>query len=119
MPSGFVVDEFRLCLMCPVVCGRRSGALLWSGVVVSVKLEFARRLGGDWTDLAAVLNIPTHRLRTFRSGREAYEIWEYLTDRDLLGALTAALVIIGRQDLAHVVSADVSPHEAVPGSETA
>ncbi|MEI5519155.1 NB-ARC domain-containing protein [Streptomyces brasiliscabiei] len=68
----------------------------------SVRMEFRRRLGNDWEDLADLLEIEPHVSRSFTKGREAGEIWDLLLSRGTLGELPEVLRRINREDLAHV-----------------
>lgn len=65
-----------------------------------VKLDFCRKLGADWADLADLLEIPSHVARGFVQGNEARKIWEWLLTRGALGELPKALRRIDREDLA-------------------
>jgi hypothetical protein len=65
-----------------------------------VKLEVQRRLGEDWQALADVLGIGPDETRRFAQGFEGRAIWEWLEVRDQLSRLEAALVDVGRADLA-------------------
>ncbi|SCF49513.1 Phosphorylase superfamily protein [Micromonospora matsumotoense] len=69
----------------------------------SVKKEVLRPLTYDWQDLADYLGIPSHHVRRFRAGDEAYEVWGWLESRDRLGELPDALESIGRGDLADLL----------------
>ncbi|HEY5867389.1 MAG TPA: hypothetical protein VI542_17840 [Candidatus Tectomicrobia bacterium] len=63
------------------------------------KLDFCRRLGTDWTDLATYLGIPLYDQARFRPGYEPQGVWEWLETRRCLQDLPAALTAIGRDDL--------------------
>ncbi|MEU7750189.1 hypothetical protein [Micromonospora sp. NPDC049171] len=65
-----------------------------------VKAQVVRGLTYDWQDLADYLGIPSHQVRRFRAGDEAYEVWLWLQSRDRLAELPDALEEIGREDLA-------------------
>ncbi|ETW99008.1 MAG: hypothetical protein ETSY1_16605 [Candidatus Entotheonella factor] len=64
-----------------------------------MKLEFCRRLGNSWRDLADVIPIPHHEQRRFERGFEPRAIWDWLQDRQRLSELPETLRRIGRDDL--------------------
>jgi hypothetical protein len=66
-------------------------------------LEFQRRLGKSWTELAVVLDIPDHAVAQFTNGHEASDIWNWLQIRKELHTLPPALIQIGRHDLADLL----------------
>ncbi|MCG5446166.1 hypothetical protein NIE79_004734 [Micromonospora sp. NIE79] len=67
------------------------------------KLEFVRRLGPDWEDLADLVGIEPHQKARFPVGREAGRLWEWLEARNLLATLPEALRAIRREDLLKLV----------------
>ena len=70
----------------------------------AVKLKFVRRIAGDWKDLADLLDIPSHDQRQFAvSAAPARDLWEWLEVRERLGDLPAALVGVGRAELAEML----------------
>ncbi len=71
-------------------------------------LEFDRRLGSEWVDLATVLGIPLHVQDRFRSGHEPREIRAWLERAGDLSALPDALTSVGRGDLAGVVATAIA-----------
>lgn len=64
------------------------------------KLEFVRRLGSDWADVADLLEVPIHVQKRFEKGGEPRDLWNWLADRSRLGELPGALDAAGRTDLA-------------------
>jgi nucleoside phosphorylase len=68
-----------------------------------VRLQFNRRLGDDWRDLADFLGVPGHQIRSFNRGDEARDLWEWLNVRGRLGELPRALLAVGRADLADLL----------------
>jgi hypothetical protein len=68
-----------------------------------VKLNFCRRLGPSWQDLADCLNIPPFERASFERGREPQGVWEWLEARQRLVELPQALAAIGRDDLLEVL----------------
>lgn len=54
----------------------------------------------DWSKLAYYFEIPRHDRLGFRPGHEPMRVWEWLAVRRRLHELPAALIFIGRQDLA-------------------
>jgi len=69
----------------------------------AARVEFNRRLGADWQDLADILDIRTHERMRFPHGDEPRYIWEWLEVRGQLNLLHTALINIGRDDLAALV----------------
>jgi Bacterial Death-like domain 3 len=65
-------------------------------------LDFFRRLGPDWRDLAALLDIPEYEQAQWQQGVEAREIWAWLVRRERLPELAPALRRISRGDLATI-----------------
>ncbi|MCI0666520.1 MAG: TIR domain-containing protein [Methylococcaceae bacterium] len=63
------------------------------------KLEFCKRLGGSWPELALILDIPASDQACFIKGREAQHILDWLENRKSLYKLPDALAEIGRKDL--------------------
>ncbi|MEU0079225.1 hypothetical protein ABZY58_15100 [Micromonospora tulbaghiae] len=70
-----------------------------------VKVEFCRRLGASWAELADVLDVPPHERGLFVTGSEGRELWEWLQVRHRLPALPEALDLIGRDDLVELLAA--------------
>ncbi|MBU2670246.1 hypothetical protein KOI35_42770 [Actinoplanes bogorensis] len=68
-----------------------------------IKLEFVRRLGSDWRDLADYVDVPSYKQAQFTPGDEPRALWEWLESRQRLAELPAALVKIGRPDLADLL----------------
>jgi hypothetical protein len=68
-----------------------------------IKLEFVRRLGHDWTDLADVLDVPAFASARFRPGDEPRGLWEWIEIRGGLQELPDRLDEIGRADLAQLL----------------
>ena len=52
-----------------------------------VKAVICKRLTRDWEDLADYFEIPLHERESFRLGRQAHGIWEWLEQRNRLGEL--------------------------------
>jgi len=77
-----------------------------TSLVVSgkIKIQFCRRLGNDWQDLATSLDIPAHRRNQFPQGRECHAIWEWLEERKQLHTLKEALGDLDRQDLVELLN---------------
>ena len=63
------------------------------------KLEFSRRLGASWQDLADLVGIEPFERAAFAKGDEAREIWTWLQNRNRLQELPAWLREIGRPDI--------------------
>jgi nucleoside phosphorylase len=63
-------------------------------------LSICWALVDDWTKLAYYFEIPRHDQLGFRPGHEPMRIWEWLAVRRRLHELPAALMFIGRRDLA-------------------
>lgn len=78
------------------------------------KVEFARRLGDDWRDLADALAVPEYVQRTFDRGFEGQAIWALVERQNQTNALPLALRAIGRSDLAELVASASDGH--LPGS---
>ena len=64
------------------------------------KIEFLRRLGQSWRDLATYVGIPAYEQDRFERGDEGRQIWAWLENRTRLHDLPPALIAIERQDLA-------------------
>lgn len=64
------------------------------------KIEFYKRLGSKWEELADYFEIESNECATFDRGKEARRIWEWLENRSRLYELEDALIAIGREDLA-------------------
>jgi nucleoside phosphorylase len=65
-----------------------------------VMLTICWALVDDWAKLAYYFQIPRHDQVSFPPGQEPMRVWEWLASRRRLHELPAALVFIGRQDLA-------------------
>ncbi|MGI5238408.1 hypothetical protein [Dactylosporangium sp. CA-139066] len=65
-----------------------------------VMVQVCRRLVHDWPELARYFEIPEHTRAAFRQGDEPARVWEWLASRRRLRELPAALVALGREDLA-------------------
>lgn len=63
------------------------------------KLEFCRRLGSGWVDLADAVGVGVYERDRFIRGDEARAVWEWLERRGRLGDLPDALDQIDRGDL--------------------
>ncbi|GIJ48586.1 hypothetical protein Val02_54720 [Virgisporangium aliadipatigenens] len=63
------------------------------------KLDFCRRLGGDWRDLADLIDIPAYERARFPAGDEPRAVWDWLERRDRLPELPGLLDRIDRTDL--------------------
>ncbi|QLQ39477.1 hypothetical protein [Micromonospora robiginosa] len=70
-----------------------------------VKVQFCRRLGTSWAELADSLDVPPYERSRFAAGSEGRELWEWLQVRHLLPALPPALALIGRDDLVELLAA--------------
>ena len=68
-----------------------------------IKLDFCKRLGDSWRELADYFDIPPAQRTRFTAGEEARGIWEWLAERDKLAALPEALTYIDREDLVVVL----------------
>jgi hypothetical protein len=66
----------------------------------STKVVICRGIGGDWHDLADLVEVPVPSRRRFRVGDEARDLWEWLEVRGRLAELGPALLKIDRSDLA-------------------
>jgi hypothetical protein len=77
-----------------------TGAPAFTGIV---KLEFCRRIGPDWVELADLLGVSPHEKRRFETGQEPRALWEWLQDRSRLAELPDMLTRIGRADLAKIM----------------
>ena len=64
------------------------------------KTEFCDRLGGDWRQLADLLEIKTSEQARWARGEESRSIWEWLEMRKQLSKLLIILPEINRNDLA-------------------
>ena len=71
-----------------------------------IKIQFCRRMGADWQDLADYFEIPAHRCNQFQQGRECQAIWEWLEERQKLHSLKKALEFLVRQDLVELLNTD-------------
>jgi formylglycine-generating enzyme required for sulfatase activity len=75
------------------------------------KLEFGRRLGQSWRELADYFNIPASTRSGFERGSEPHGIWDWLDDRHRLAELPEALHAINREDLEETLRLPSSPRE--------
>ena len=69
-----------------------------------IKIQFCRRLGADWQELADYLEIPAYRRHQFQQGRECQNILEWLEERQKLQTLKEALNVLDRQDLVKILT---------------
>jgi TIR domain len=69
----------------------------------TIKLEFCKRLGESWPQLALILEIPPSDQDYFSKGREAQHILDWLDRRKWLYKLKGALKAIDRNDLAELL----------------
>jgi len=67
------------------------------------KIEFCRRMTGDWPKLADYFSVEPADRAGFERGREPHAVWEWLDKRGRLHKLPDALVFIGRKDLLEVL----------------
>lgn len=72
----------------------------------NTKLEVCKRLHTSWEELSDVMGLEPHTRRAFRRGREAFDLWDWLEERNRLGDLPGALAEIGRYDLVKVLDQD-------------
>jgi len=71
-----------------------------------VKVQFIRRLGADWRNLADTLGARADEHDRFgRAADPSRAVWHWLSDRDRLAELPTALTYIGREDLAALIGA--------------
>jgi hypothetical protein len=61
--------------------------------------RFVHRLGGQWRDLCAALDIPDLERAVFPPGLGGEAVWEWLQHQDRIDRLPAALRAIGRADI--------------------
>ena len=71
------------------------------------KLQFFRQLGDSWQDLATYFDIPPYDQARFERGNEGRAVWTWLGNRRRLGELPQALMGIGREDLAQLLTTGV------------
>jgi NB-ARC domain len=64
------------------------------------KLDFTRRLGDSWRDVADLIGVEPAERSRWQAGYEAGEIWDWLLVRHRLGDLKAVCAQVGRPDLA-------------------
>ena len=69
----------------------------------TVKIQFCRRLGDSWEELADLFEIAPHERARFRPGNEPRDLWQWLEVRDKLPVVLEGLAQIGREDLAAVM----------------
>ena len=74
----------------------RLASVSYSG---TMKIQFCRRLGPDWEDLADYFDVPASERGCFPKGRECQALWDWLERRKKLDGLPPALDFIGRRDL--------------------
>jgi energy-coupling factor transporter ATP-binding protein EcfA2 len=79
------------------------------------KLAFARRLGGNWQELADYFDMPTDQRHSFAPGREPQGVWEWLEARQRLPELLDALRYIDRTDIVVAVLVPPAPPASTPG----
>ncbi len=63
------------------------------------KIEFCKRLGKNWDELADYFDIPDSLQKQYAQGKEAREIWTWLEQQGKLVRLVESLNFIGRQDI--------------------
>ena len=68
-----------------------------------VKVEFCRRTGKSWKELADLFSVPLHEKERFDPGDEPRELWEWLEIRSRLPELPDKLAQIGRTELAEIM----------------
>jgi nucleoside phosphorylase len=68
-----------------------------------VKIQFCRRLGESWEELADFFEIALHEKARFRHGNEPRDLWQWLEMRDKLPVVPEGLMQIGRDDLAVLI----------------
>jgi hypothetical protein len=64
------------------------------------------RLGDSWPDVADAFNIKKHERDAFPLGQEPRKVYDWLESRGRLADLPAALLEVGRRDLADVLDND-------------
>jgi nucleoside phosphorylase len=65
-----------------------------------VKIQFCRKLGSSWEELADFFEVSPHERARFRHGNEPRDLWQWLEVRDKLPVAAEGLMQIGRGDLA-------------------
>ncbi|MEU8614153.1 hypothetical protein AB0C29_39820, partial [Actinoplanes sp. NPDC048791] len=79
------------------------------------KVEFCRRLGDSWRDVADLIGVPSHERRSFKAGDEPRELWEWAESRRRLPDLRDALPEAGRADLVELIRLDdLAPDPPAP-----
>jgi hypothetical protein len=73
------------------------------------RVQVQRNLGSDWQDVADFFQVKPHVKARWPQGDEPSRLWDYLQDRGLLPELPAALALVGRDDLAGLLTAEPSP----------
>lgn len=73
------------------------------------RLEFSRRLGTTYRELAMLLDIPHYTQDQFRQGMEANEIWRFMEERKILVSLPEKLHKLGRKNLAELMARALRP----------
>jgi nucleoside phosphorylase len=68
-----------------------------------VKVEFCRRIGKGWKELADLFDVSPHEREGFSPGDEPRDLWEWLERRSKLDALPDKLMEIRRSDLAEIM----------------
>jgi hypothetical protein len=97
---------------CP--CGHKLSPPIRPGLQMSdhytaeTRLQFIRRLGPDWRDLADLLGIQPYERDRFPQGHEPREILEWLHRRNALGCLREACRALPRPDLVELLDRDQS-----------
>lgn len=71
---------------------------------LNARTKFGRRLGDDWEALCNQLEIPDHARADWTRGTAGNKIWAWLEQRQRLEELTAALMLIDRDDLVSVIA---------------
>lgn len=70
------------------------------------KVQFCKRLGDEWRDLADLFGVPPDERDRFPAGEEKRSLWEWIGRRNKLHELPGLLRGIGRSDLADDLLAD-------------
>lgn len=68
-----------------------------------VRVQFQKRLGSGWRDLADYLQVPPYQQERFESGHQARALWNWLEERGRIAELPNALDAIDRADLAGLI----------------
>jgi adenosylhomocysteine nucleosidase len=95
-----VAARFTRAVLGRIPTGRRTEPCADLAVPGPVMLSICWALVDDWSKLAYYFEIPRHDQVGFPPGHEPMRVWEWLVVRRRLHELPAALVFIGRQELA-------------------